>query len=165
MMFYSFENDHGFFVEGLCTQWLKGSDWNSSQFNSTATTFDAIEELMCHLDELGDGMDLVELCGGESRVSTIAVRRHLQVGENFDLVTNWDLNDPKDQSRVIRYFKKYRPLVAIMGPTCKPFGRLARYNYVHHYDTWKASYEQAAPHGRFCGELALLQDKSKRYFV
>ena len=33
------------------------------------------------------------------------------------------------------------------------------------YQTWKASYEQAAPHGRFCGELALVQDKSKRYFV
>ena len=117
---------------------------------------------MYHLDNLGDGLDLVELCGGEGRVSTIAIRRHLKVGENFDLVTYWDLNDPKDQARVVRYFKKYRPLVAIMGPTCKPFGKLARYNYVHHYDTWKASYEQAAPHGRFCGELALLQDKKSR---
>lgn len=128
-------------------------------------TFDKVEKLMYYLDELEDGLDLVELCGGEGRTSTIAIRRHFSVGENFDLVTSWNLNDPSDQEHVLRYFKKYRPLVAIMGPTCKPFGKLANYNYWHNYEAWLKSYHEAAPHGRFCGEIALLQDSRHRYFV
>ena len=65
---------------------------------------------MFHLDGLEDGLDLVELCGGEGRVSTIAIRRHLEVGENFDLVTSWDLNNSTtDQELVLKYFRKYRP--------------------------------------------------------
>ena len=95
----------------------------------------------------------------------IAIRRHLSVGENFDLVTQWDLNNKVDQEKVIVYFKKHRPLVAIMGPTCKPFGKLANYNYKYHYDTWLLSYQEAAPHGRFCGTIALLQDEQSMYFV
>jgi len=52
-----------------------------------------------------------------------------------------------------------------MGPTCKPFGKLANYNYWHNYDAWLRSYHEAAPHGRFCGEIALVQDKNYKYFV
>ena len=81
------------------------------------------------------------------------------------MVTDWDLNDPKQQAEVKRYFRKFQPLVAIMGPTCKPFGKLANYNYWHNYDAWLKSYQEAAPHGRFCGELALIQDDGNRYFI
>ena len=93
-----------------------------------------VTQLMYYLDELEDGIDLVEICGGEGRTNTIAIRRHLKVGENFDLVTSWDLNKPSDQDDVLKYFKKYRPLVAIMGPTCKPFRKLANYSYWHNYE-------------------------------
>ena len=85
--------------------------------------------------------------------------------KNFVLVTDWDLNDPRQQGRVKAYFRKFRPLVVIMGPTCKPFGKLANYNYWHNHEAWKQSYQEAAPHGRFCAELAVLQDENRRCFI
>ena len=54
---------------------------------------------------------------------------------------------------MIAYFRRYRPLVAVMAPTCKPFGSWGRFNYTQHYDGWLRGYEQAAPHGRFCGKI------------
>ena len=52
-----------------------------------------------------------------------------------------------------------------MGPMCKPFGKLADYNYWHNHEAWLRSYHEAAPHGRFCGVLAIKQDNNSRYFV
>ena len=155
-------------TSNMSVWWLKGSDWNSDEI----TPFSPLTQEMCDVFHMCDkidtwksGVDLVEICGGEGRVSTLAVRRHCQVGENFDLVTNWDLNDPLQQKRVLAYFARHKPLVAIMGPTCKPFGRLANYNYWHNYEGWLKSYREAAPHGRFCGEIALLQERNARYFL
>ena len=56
-------------------------------------------------------------------------------------------------------------MIAIMAPTCKPFGRWAACNYWRNHDTWKASYDDAAPHGRLCGELALIQIEQHAFFV
>ena len=164
-MYLGIQPDFEPLILGLAVDWLKGSEWEGPVFSNHVRTAYNITEMMYQLNELQDGLDLVELCGGEGRVSTIAVRRLLHVGENFDLVTHWDLNNPYDQELIVKYFKKYRPLVAIMGPTCKPFGKLANYNYRYHYETWLKSYQQAAPHGRFCGEIALLQDRQHRYFI
>ena len=118
---YAFENDYEPLVEGLCYRWFKGSDWSDDTFSTKVKTLNSMKDLICYLNELGEGVDLVELCAGEARTSKIAIRRHLSVGENFDLVTDWDLNDPEDQKDVLLYFKLSRPLVAIMGPTRKPF--------------------------------------------
>jgi hypothetical protein len=81
--------------------------------------------MLSYLAKLEPGTDLVELCGGEGRVSTIVIRRHLKAGANFDLITGWDLNDERQQNLVLKYLDECRPLVVIMGPTCKPFGPLA----------------------------------------
>ena len=80
--------------------------------------------------DLDGDVDMVEICGGEARTSTIAVRRHLRAGPNYDLVTNVDLKDVEHQAAVIHYFRTHRPLVAVMAPTCKPFGRWATFNYL-----------------------------------
>ena len=52
-----------------------------------------------------------------------------------------------------------------MAPTCKPFGRWATFNYRVNYDAWRRSYDDAAPHGRFCGRLAQLQLELNAFFV
>ena len=111
------------------------------------------------------GIDIIELCGGEARTSTIAVRRHMNTGRNYDIVTNCNLNDPAQQAAVTQYIRTYRPLVAIMAPTCTPFGPMANFNWHRNYDTWLRSYNDAAPHGRFCGEVALLMMELNRYFL
>jgi hypothetical protein len=121
--------------------------------------------MFAYVDTLTGVLDLVEISGIVGRVSILALRRHLKVGENFDLVTNWDLNNSEHQREVLRYFEKHKPLVAVMGPTCKPFGRLANYNYWHNHDAWLKSYEEAGPHGRFCGKLARVQDDNMRFFI
>ena len=52
-------------------------------------------------------VDIVEVCGGTARTSRIAIRKHLKVGCNFDLVTDCDLNDTQQQSLVRQYFRKH----------------------------------------------------------
>jgi hypothetical protein len=140
-------------VSGMNTHWFKGSDWENdfcTAFAPGITEACDVYHMMETLETMDEGtLDMVEICGGVARTSTIAVRRRLRTGANFDLVTDWDLNDPKQQAEVKRYFRKFQPLVAIMGPTCKPFGKLANYNYWHNYDAWLKSYQEAAPHGRF----------------
>ena len=56
-----------------------------------------IEEAICLLQTIGPGIDIAELCGGVARATTLAVRRSLRAGPNFDLITGVDLNSRKDQ--------------------------------------------------------------------
>jgi len=120
---------------------------------------------MQYIETLPPGTDVVEVCGGEGRVSILAIRRQCNVGINIDLVTHWDLNVPSEQEEVVKYFRKHEPLVCVMGPMCKPFGKLANYNYWHHYEAWLRSYQEAKPHGVSCARLALIQIREGRYFI
>ena len=104
-----------------------------------------IPQLLGYLSHLDRGTDIVEICGGEGRVSTLAIRRHLETGANFDLITGWNLNDENQQNLVMRYLDNCQPLVVVMGPTCKPFGTLPNYNYWYNHPAWLRSYEDAAP--------------------
>ena len=80
------QSDEEPLVKGLCEHWLRGSSWCDSRFNSTNQEM-KFEEMFAYLDTIPDGLDLVEICGDEGRTSTMAIRRQLQVGQNFDLVT------------------------------------------------------------------------------
>ena len=119
-----FFDSHEDNVSGMSTHWFKGSDWENDFCTSFApgiTEACDIYHTMETLNNVDEGtLDMVEICGGMARTSTIAVRRRLRTGANFDVVTDWDLNDPKQQAEVKTYFRKFQPLVAIMGPTCKP---------------------------------------------
>eukprot|EP00969_Alexandrium_andersonii_P180393 7973220-Alexandrium_andersonii.AAC.1 len=44
-------------------------------------------------------VDLAEVCGGEGRTSSVAVRRHMPTGPNFDLVLGVDLTKRDNQHR------------------------------------------------------------------
>ena len=124
-----------------------------------------------HLDSLlsaaAQGTDIMEICGGdeESRIGRVSVRRRLRHGGNYDLTTNYDLNSPADQAAVERIIIKHRPLVLVMSPACTPFGPLGNFNKVVNYETWLESYRKAAPHGRFCARLALLQLSQRCHFI
>ena len=49
----------------------------------------------------GPGIDVAEICGGEARVSQLAVRRRLDAGQNLDLVTHIDLCIRKNEEASI----------------------------------------------------------------
>eukprot|EP00969_Alexandrium_andersonii_P361852 15458468-Alexandrium_andersonii.AAC.1 len=53
-------------------------------------------------------VDIAGICGGEGRSSTIAARRHMHAGPNFDLVLGVDLTRRENQSRVLKYFTTVR---------------------------------------------------------
>ena len=70
----------------------------------------------------GSGIDLCELCGGVGRPTQIAVRRRLRTGENFDLVTGFDLGNAAHQQHILHYVNTNRVLVVIMAPSCRTLG-------------------------------------------
>ena len=60
--------------------------------------------------------DLLELCGGEGRISTVAFQRGLKSGGNLDLTTWCDLGDPTTQRAVMHYLDKCDVLVTVLQP-------------------------------------------------
>ena len=81
------------------------------------------------LSSLSSTFDIVEICGGSARTSTMCVRKRLKVGKNFDLVTKSDLNDPYEQQLVVQNFIDHKLLVAVMSPQCPAFGSHANMNF------------------------------------
>ena len=125
----------------------------------------SFEEAITLLSAVGPGIDLAELCGGVARPSTLAIRRRLTTGQNFDLVTGVDLNKPSHQQLARQYINDNNVLVVVMAPTCGPFGPMGKFNRAINPTSWRASYQQAAPHGRFCGEIARMQMRKGRHFI
>ena len=152
--------------------WFLGSEAENEDFltrfpASTQRTTD-IQQLFTVLkacEPSQSKLDIVEICGGAARTSYIAIRRRLKVGENFDIICGFDINTSKDQKLVEEYFVTYQPLVSVMSPMCRPFGPMSNVNYEHNYEGWSRSYNIAAPHGRFCGHIAMIQIKCHRYFI
>ena len=124
-----------------------------------------MEEAYSLLQAIGPGVDIAELCGGQARATTLAVRRSLRAGPNFDLITGVNLNNQKDQFFTKQYIDTHHVLVVVMAPTCGPFGPMGR--FVKHVtpDSWQRSYDQAAPHGRFCGVVAQMQLRKGLHFI
>ena len=157
-------------LTGLEQFTLFGSGHDKSTYPDTTK---AVENLDIFLHLLAEPfnkaktgkLDLLELCGGEGLPGKIAVRRRLASGGNLDLVTNVDLNCKVTQKRVLDFIFMTKPLVVVMSPTCTPFGPWANLNKIINLQTWQQSYDQAAPHGRFCGTVAWVQLKSNRHFV
>ena len=155
------------FIDQLELFSLFGNRDNPDDFPlpSTVVRPDSIDHAVSLLASAGEGLDMCEFCGGEQRTTRMAVRRRLSTGKNFDLVCNIDLNDPKEQNKALRYLNANNVLVAVMSPTCAPFGPLSHLNKAAQPEAWQRSYENAAPHGRFCGLVALTQLKHGRHFI
>ena len=111
------------------------------------------------------GHGTVEFFGGHARASHWCVRRHLASGGNWDLVRSCNLDDPAVQRAAMHYLDTTGSYVAVMAPTCTPYGPLSNFNYAMHYDSSLASYRQASPHGKFCGIVAIKQLTLDRYFM
>ena len=52
-----------------------------------------------------------------------------------------------------------------MAPRCTPFGPRAYYNYWRYPEAWQRSYNESAPHARFCGHVALNQLELERDYL
>ena len=147
-------------VFGLLTWWF------TKHVNLTVLQATNMQEFIGITRGLGRaaGLDLCELCGGEARTSRIAVRKRLETGANFDLVTNVDLGDKAAQRMVLHYLDENRVLVAVMAPSCRALGPPSNLNKSLNYDTWYKHYLEDRPHVSFCGTVALHQLREGRHF-
>ena len=124
-----------------------------------------MEEAICLLQSIGPGRDIAELCGGVARATSLAVRRSLRTGPNFDLITGVGFNNRKDQELTKKYIDRHHVLVVVMAPTCGPFGPMGRFVKYVTPDAWQRSYDFAAPHGKLCGVVAQIQIKKGPHFI
>jgi len=130
--------------------------------DGTTNVFSAVATLCCGRK---GHVDLIELCGGEARISQVAFKRSLISGGNLDLVTGCDLGDPTTQRAVNHYLANCNVMVAILQPNCRTTGRNSYYNSIMNYDTWKKHHVEDLPHIKYCGEVAHKQMKRGRYFM
>ena len=133
--------------------------------NSRVRQVESLEHALIQANADSSPLDVIEICGGEARCTTVAIRRGLRAGDNFDIICSCDLNDESNQNKVIKYIKESKPLVTIMAPTCTPYGPMS--NMVKHvnWESWKRSLDYARPHGKFCGRVALLVEKMGLFFI
>ena len=110
-------------------------------------------------------VDLLELCGGEARISQVSFKRGLASGGDLDLVTGCDLGDPAVQRAVDHYLETCYVLVTVLQPNCRTTGRNSYYNSVMNEDTWKRHHEEDLPHITYCAKVALKQLSLKRFFL
>ena len=97
-----------------------------------------------------NAVDLLELCGGEERISQVASKRELVSGGNLDLVSGCDLVDPMVQRAVDHYLETCHVLVTVLQPNCRTIGRNSYYIAAMHHDTWSRHHEEDLPHIRYC---------------
>ena len=89
------------FIAGIITQFPLGNPYYDNN-TETIRTNDLKLSFQLLLQS-GIGLDLCEICGGQARTSTVAIRRRLAVGKKFDLVTQRDLNDKSNRTMVEEY--------------------------------------------------------------
>ena len=92
-------------VSGMLTWWFRG-EGSLPQCPPDTMIAGSMSQMMAMLAEAGPGLDMCELCGGEARATTVAVRRRLHTGKNVDLVAHVDLNDPATQNAVMQYIEQ-----------------------------------------------------------
>ena len=124
-----------------------------------------MSEIILLLSQQSRGIDIMEVCGGEARVTQVAFRRHLKTGKNFDLVAGLDLTDKKTIEELWQYVKQYKPLVIVMAPVCTSFGSLSHLNKVINPVSWMKSRKIGGRIASLCAQLALWQVEHGNHFI
>ena len=127
----------------------------SSMPNLLTVRCSNIQEAITLLLSHGRGFDIAEVCGGEARTTTLAVRRRLKAGPNFDLTTDINLCDPKDIHFTLHYFRDYDVLVAVMAPVCTPYGPAAAMNWYRFPETMEQRLAEARPLAWITGTIRI----------
>ena len=109
--------------------------------------------------------DYCEVFGGIGGVTKIAIRRNLKGGQNYDIVAGCDLSDPQHVASLFRYLAVHKPLVAVMGPPCTPFGPRAEYNKRFNSEGWRRSMDIGLPLAILAARIATFQYTQGRYFL
>jgi len=148
----------GFYLGGVV---LPGTRPTSMQ---TIRDYATMEVFMAewHREFRGDFVDVVEVCGGEARVTQFLVRRlhrkGFRRGLNLDLCVGVNLLNPTDLYWVQVYLETCRPIVVIMAPPCRGMKGYVELNRVLNPETSQRSYEESSRIGDFCADVAEFQE-------
>eukprot|EP00971_Amphidinium_carterae_P349761 6491208-Amphidinium_carterae.2 len=108
---------------------------------------------------------VMELFGGQGGVIQCAIRRRLRAGLNIDLVTGFDVQQPRIRQQVWQYVHKTRPTLIVMSPPCTAFCAWSRLNRVNHPKTWQLSMQVGSACSRLASQLAAEQMRMGRHFI
>ena len=108
---------------------------------------------------------MVEVFGGEPCVGKSCTRRRLVRGEDFDLVSGFDLIDMKQQEEVVRYFNTFKPFVALFVPPCTGSGQWSHLDRYIHPETLPKSRGIGEQFAQFVARLCEIQLKDNRHLI
>ena len=125
-----------------------------------------LESMFCFLQTLpGSSKDLVELFGGDSGTTRLAIRRHLSTGQNFDLTADINLLEGKNVRYLLDYIAQHKPLCIVMGPPCTSFGPWSNINKLRAPEAWAASMAIGLPLAILAAKVATIQMAGNRHFL
>ena len=131
--------------------------------------FDALLSYWKQQGNAGPYTDIMEVCGGNARVTQVCVRRlsreGIFAGRNFDAVCGCDLTDDDDVRGLWRYLIATKPMIIVMSPPCTGLRGYSAVNRVYNHDAWAKSRETSVPIGNLCGNIALYQLHEGRHFL
>ena len=108
-------------------------------------------------------LDAVELFGGKGETTKLAFRRKLRTGHNFDVVCDFDLTDANQVALLWRYLIAAKPEIVICAPPCTSFGQWARFNKVHHFQTWNRNHKTGLLLANLTAEICMFQVSEGRH--
>ena len=123
--------------------------------------------MLSYLTSLKDrnSHDLLEVFGGKSGATRVAIRRHLNCGVNQDLTSGIDLSLREERKALKHYVQKYQPKLILMGPPCTAFGAWSGFNATMNPAAHQESLRKGLPLANLAAWLALFQLASGRHFI
>ena len=110
-------------------------------------------------------VDVMELFGGEAGVLRLSVRRGLRSGGNIDLVTHWNLLNPRHVKEFEKLHKKLKPEVLIMAMPCTGFSVLQYCFAKTHPEAFARALAEGTQLACVAGCAAIRQMSWKKHFV
>ena len=103
-------------------------------------------------------VDIVEVCGGENRVTQFLIRRlhrtGFRRGLNLDSVVGVNLLLASERKWVWTYLETCKPIVVVMSPPCRGMRGYVELNRITNPETAAQSYYESAIIGDFCADIA-----------
>ena len=91
-------------------------------------------------------VDVIELFGGQAGTSKVLLRRFNAVtGENFDLITGYNMNSKACREKFWKYMEEFKPVMVVMAPPCTGLAGWKSMNRVYNYEAWHRSKRSFKP--------------------
>ena len=147
--------------------WLFGSEVDEPLIGNTMVcdNIDVFVTQARHRSFTGQ-VDVIELFGGNAGATKVLLRRYNAVtGENFDIVTGYNLLSPRCREVSWNYMREFKPVMVINAPPCTGMAGWKSMNRAHNYDAWHRSRTVGIPLAKLAAEVAEYQLRHRKHFL